>query len=71
MTEGRTSPHSLAFGLRRDGVMDSEFPWSSPLADGGASQPVARKPRIALRSEDRATAERIAPCHARQVRITR
>ena len=66
MTEGRKSPHSLAFGLRRDGVTYSEFPWSSFRTDGGASQPVARKPHIALRSENRATAERISPCHACQ-----
>ena len=31
-------------------------------ADGGAPLPVARKPRIALRSEDRVTAVRILPC---------
>lgn len=29
MTEGRQTPHSRAFGLRRDGVTYSEFPWSS------------------------------------------
>ena len=63
MTEGRASPHALApYG----GVIDPEFRSSSFVADGGASQPVARKPRMALRSEDRATAERIAPCHTCQ-----
>jgi hypothetical protein len=63
MTEGRASPHARH---QTGEVTDPEFPWSSFEADGGASQPVARKPRMALRSEDRATAERIAPCHACQ-----
>ena len=64
MTEGREAPHSLAFGLRRDGVTYPEFPWSSFRTGGGAPHPVARKPRMALQSEDRATAARITPCHA-------
>ena len=45
MTEGRASPHAK----RPTGeVTDPEFPWSSFRTDGGASRPVARKPRIAL-----------------------
>ena len=70
MTEGRTSPHSLAFGLAPNGVTYSEFPWSSPHAGDGASHPVARKPRIALRPKGRATAERITPCRACQKRTS-
>ena len=64
MTEGREPPHSLPFGLRRDGAKYSEFPWSSSLTDGKAPHPVSQIPCIALRSEDRATAARILPCHA-------
>jgi hypothetical protein len=55
MTEGRKTPHLPAFGLRRNGVTDSEFPWPSFVANGVAIHPVTRKPRMALRSEDRAT----------------
>jgi hypothetical protein len=61
--EGRGTPHVLAIGLRRDGIMEPGFHGHHPM-DDKAPHPVARKPCIALRSEDRATAARILPCHA-------
>ena len=61
MTEGRASPHERTRGVS---VTDPEFRSSSFTADGGAPHPVARKPHMALRSKDRATAARILPCHA-------
>jgi hypothetical protein len=36
----------------------------------GPPSPVARKPRMALRSKDRATAGRILPCHTYKSVIT-
>ena len=61
MTEGRASPHAPP---RRASVTDPDFRSSSFRTGDGAPHPVARKPRMALRSEYRATAARILPCHA-------
>ena len=64
MTECRGTPHALTFGFRRDGVIEPGFRSSSFRTGGGAPHPVARKPRMALQSKDRATAARMLPCHA-------
>lgn len=72
--------HLFGQGVRRLGtdqrdrdaapcVDDQKSPLIRLVAGDRASHPVSRKPCMALRSEDRATAGRISPRHARRTEI--